>query len=429
MGYCWGSMPAGCWPAACNVSRFDRNLKPLTKKPTSFSPYYRCTAVSGETQSGRIAVNRYWMQSGTCLKYKGSCEAVPSTWIDEEANTCQFPLKCGPKISVLKSNYLSQPHKSWKVYEIKIVCFKDDYLTACQKATKYQFTSNVDTTDESNSEIEVSRRKRRKINNKRWVTPDVSQPKKAKFKKQGRPASSNDYQQEKSDSEKSELETTSSSGLDPLHTFPIFNPITTHNELAFSNATSQNLEITLDFPGSQSRSLDTCNNENTSIASNFQIADALVQPEAMIQQVGNDNICLNWNSFSQEFKRFQRVLLNEIQDLKTEVAILKCAVIKQSTVDAIACPVSLPIKSEADLADVELLLQDVASSAKFFNWCETVGGREYKHHSRRLLSRIFAQSLALNINLTGISKKNAPKIAFKGMNIYKVVIRKYANSN
>ncbi|CAG7824787.1 unnamed protein product, partial [Allacma fusca] len=141
-------------------------------------------------------------------------------------------------------------------------------------------------------------------------------------------------------------------------------------------ATSQNLEIIFDLPGSQSRSLETCHNETTSIASNFQIVDAIVQPEAMIQQVGNDNISLNWNSFSQEFKRFQRVLLNEIQDLKTEVAILKCAVIKQSTGDAIACPVSLPIKSEADLADVELLLQNVASSAKFFNWCETVGGRD-----------------------------------------------------
>ncbi|CAG7819083.1 unnamed protein product, partial [Allacma fusca] len=29
-----------------------------------------------------------------------------------------------------------------------------DYLRAFQKATTYQFTSNVDTTDESNSEIE-----------------------------------------------------------------------------------------------------------------------------------------------------------------------------------------------------------------------------------------------------------------------------------
>ncbi|CAG7638959.1 unnamed protein product, partial [Allacma fusca] len=88
----------------------------------------------------------------------------------------------------------------------------------------------------------------------------VSQPKKANFKRQGRPASSNDYQQEKSDSEKSELETTSSLGLDPLHTFPIFNPITTHNELAVSDATSQNLEIIFDLPGSQSRSLETCHN-------------------------------------------------------------------------------------------------------------------------------------------------------------------------
>ncbi|CAG7828555.1 unnamed protein product, partial [Allacma fusca] len=114
-------------------------------------------------------------------------------------------------IPVLRSNYLFQPHKSWKVYRINIICFKDDYLTAY-----------------------------------------VLQPKKAKFKKQGRPASSNDYQQEKT---VSDLETTSSSGLDPRKT----------------------------------RSLDTCNQENTSTTSTCQTADAIIQPEAIIQiSMGTD---------------------------------------------------------------------------------------------------------------------------------------------
>ncbi|CAG7828510.1 unnamed protein product, partial [Allacma fusca] len=57
-----------------------------------------------------------------------------------------------------------------------------------------------------------------------------------------------------------------------------------------------------------------------------------------------------------------------------------------------------------------------------FNWCATVGSRDYKHHARWLLCRIFVQSVSVNINWTGILKKRAPKRAFKGMNIYNVVI-------
>ncbi|CAG7659317.1 unnamed protein product, partial [Allacma fusca] len=75
---------------------------------------------------------------------EGVCEVVPSSWLEPNGNTCQFCKNKGPNITALKSNHLTKPKTNWPSYAVNIKCFEDNYVSAVEKATAYQFTSNVE---------------------------------------------------------------------------------------------------------------------------------------------------------------------------------------------------------------------------------------------------------------------------------------------
>ncbi|CAG7824148.1 unnamed protein product, partial [Allacma fusca] len=107
------------------------------------------------------------------------------------------------------------------------------------------------------------------------------------------------------------------------------------------------------------------------------------------------------------------------------------AIAKQSAVEETRCPISLPIKNQVDLQEAENILAKAVDSSTFFNWCETVGGKDLKHHVSRLLSRIFAHTFSLQINFSGSSNKkgSTPKLAFREMKICTILIGAVAKAH
>ncbi|CAG7732388.1 unnamed protein product, partial [Allacma fusca] len=270
---------------------------------------------------------------------EGTCEAVPAGWVNHCTNTCKFPMQIGPKVLGLRRNPLSKPLDSWKSHPVEIKCTLASFLEACKKATKYQFTSNIDSSDESNSEIDVSRRKRRKVQKKVLFSPEIAPTKKQKKRKV--------QLQKLSDSEKSEnsgLEGTSSTValLEPLHHNPDLPPNLPEN--------SYQTKITLvDNVGNlihENRPKSSDQPDISSIIFETEREPASVLQTGLTQS--EDDANCRWNSFLQEFKRFQRVILNEVQEVKTELLIIKSAIAKQSAVEETRCPISLPIKNQVD---------------------------------------------------------------------------------
>ncbi|CAG7719340.1 unnamed protein product [Allacma fusca] len=129
-----------------------------------------------------------------------------------------------------------------------------------------------------------------------------------------------------------------------------------------------------------------------------------------------------------EFRHFQKVLLNEILELKSELGIIKCSVAKKNTYESLLCPLDIPLKNKSELDVAEELLGGVTLTAKLVSWCETTGGKDFEHHIRRLLSKLLSHSFSLEINFTGTSKQGSPKIAFKGTNLCKIIVSSVARS-
>ncbi|CAG7731605.1 unnamed protein product, partial [Allacma fusca] len=130
-----------------------------------------------------------------------------------------------------------------------------------------------------------------------------------------------------------------------------------------------------------------------------------------------------------EFRRFERVLLNEVLELKTELGIIKSSVAKTTNYESLICPLDVPLKNKSSWDVAEELLQDVAINAKLYTWCEITGGKDYKHHMRRSLTKVFTHSFSLEIHFTGVSKKGSPKLAFQGTRLCAVIIASVSRSH
>ncbi|CAG7786182.1 unnamed protein product, partial [Allacma fusca] len=119
--------------------------------------------------------------------------------------------KNGPNITALKSNYLSKPKSKWPSYDVEIKCFEDNYIAAVEKATTYQFTSNFESSSESDSDHEA----RMKLRKRKIGTKQKSE-KATKIQKSRQPTS----RFQESGSDNSELENNSQqSALVPLYQF------------------------------------------------------------------------------------------------------------------------------------------------------------------------------------------------------------------
>ncbi|CAG9764636.1 unnamed protein product [Ceutorhynchus assimilis] len=92
-------------------------------------------------------------------------EAVPSSWISKEQGKimCFWPntISSSKVLNYIKSQ--AQPQGDWKSYPVVILTQypEESYSFACQKAKRAQYTSAVDTGEES-EEDRISKRKRKK---------------------------------------------------------------------------------------------------------------------------------------------------------------------------------------------------------------------------------------------------------------------------
>ncbi|CAG7726293.1 unnamed protein product [Allacma fusca] len=391
---------------------------------------------------------------------EGVCEVVPSSWLESNGNTCQFPKNKGPNITVLKHNYLTKPKTKWPSYAVNIKCFEDNYVSAVEKATAYQFTSNV----ESSSEDEIDQGARMKLRKRKIISiPQID-----KVSKKGRgnkPAKVVD-----SDSDNLDIEAYQYNS----------HPGSANAEF------NSSVEQTLEFVGenSEARGLETCQDvivtmvtaENAGNCFSSTGIPVIPQGEFGLQQFEQENskvlnggqepptssasvpICNNgiiatphYSNFTDgqnfvgrrpnrtsnselenlttEFRRFERVLLNEVLELKTELGIIKRSVAKTTNYESLICPLDVPLKNKSSWDVAEELLQDVSINAKLYTWCEITEGKDYKHHMRRLLTKVFTHSFSLEINFTGVSKKGSPKLAFQGTRLCAVIIASVSRSH
>lgn len=57
------------------------------------------------------------------------------------------------------------------------------------------------------------------------------------------------------------------------------------------------------------------------------------------------------------------------------------------------------------------------------SWCELIGGSDYKHHVRRVLSRLFDHEFSLMVNMSGLFK-NGKKISFGNLHTCMTLLSK-----
>ncbi|CAG7818617.1 unnamed protein product [Allacma fusca] len=344
---------------------------------------------------------------------EGVCEVVPSSWLESNGSTCQFPKNKGPNITALKNNYVS----------------------AVEKATAYQFTSNV----ESSSEDELDPEARMKLRKRKIISiPQID-----KVSKKGRgnkPAKVVD-----SDSDNLDIEAYQySKPLAPLHNFQVQNSHPGSANAEFNSSVEQ----TLEFVGgnSEARGSETCQDviftmvtaenagncfSSTGIPVNPQGEFGLQQFEQENSEVLNGGqepptssasvtICNNgiiatphYSNFTDgqnfvgrrpnrtsnselenltnDFRRFERVLLNEVLELKTELGIIKSSVAKTINYESLICPLDVPLKNKSAWDVAEELLQD-AINAQLYTWCEITGGKYYKQHMRTRLCAVIIEA-------------------------------------
>ncbi|CAG7818616.1 unnamed protein product [Allacma fusca] len=353
---------------------------------------------------------------------EGVCEVVPSSWLESNGSTCQFPKNKGPNITALKSNYLTKPKTNWHSYAVNIKCFEDNYVSAVEKATAYQFTSNV----ESSSEDELDPEARMKLRKRKIISiPQID-----KVSKKGRgnkPAKVVDSDSDNLDIEayqynshpgsanaefNSSVEQTlefvggnseargSETCQDVIFTMVTAEnagncfsstgiPVNPQGEFGLQQFEQENSEVLNggQEPPTSSASVTICNNGiiATPHYSNFTDGQNFVGRRP--NRTSNSEL----ENLTNDFRRFERVLLNEVLELKTELGIIKSSVAKTINYESLICPLDVPLKNKSAWDVAEELLQD-AINAQLYTWCEITGGKYYKQHMRTRLCAVIIEA-------------------------------------
>ncbi|CAG7815263.1 unnamed protein product, partial [Allacma fusca] len=88
------------------------------------------------------------------------------------------------------------------------------------------------------------------------------------------------------------------------------------------------------------------------------------------------------------------------------------------------CPVKIPISSEEELFQTVEKLKDKLIRDTFLKWCNSIGGVDFKGHTRRVLSRVFTNDFATRINFSG----KGGKVKFSGLPIATQIIASVSSS-
>ncbi|CAG7831871.1 unnamed protein product [Allacma fusca] len=287
---------------------------------------------------------------------ENSIEVIPTKWIYSNWKKCKCPADL-KTFSKLRSKPESERQKSWVPYAIEVKCQTDEYMSAQNQAQHLQFTSNIESSD-SGTEGLQARKKRKTKPTQKYQNSNNS------FKSSKKPAPIQDDGSSEDDEEALHIAMETPTNLAPLYK----QPSQLNHVISDPEETSRS--------SSENYSQNSIASASTGTPSPFLVTD-----------------------LQAELRRFQEVVLTELHTIKSDVEIVRSAVVRNNSRQNPECPFHRPLSNNADLQAAEESLKD--SKDIFKNWCVSLGGTSAESHTRRILGKLFKHEYSLEFNFTG----------------------------
>ncbi|CAG7725249.1 unnamed protein product, partial [Allacma fusca] len=250
-------------------------------------------------------------------------------------------------LSKLRTDPTSEPDKeSWENLVVEFKCTADTYQTVSQQATHLQFTSTIESSCSSVDQNYYENRYRdRKPTSKLegFVTSSKSQSATSKLKKTICDAVG-----------------TSSENPDWSLTDTVGNEDTTKISLHCVETGTEERD------GASPTSFGKV------------LSEEIVNGPQFISKI---------DSMQAEFRHFQEIVATELKDIKSDLEVVRSAVVKPNQCRKPTYPFKIPISNDVDLDAAEDII--ATEQVSFKSWCVSIGGSSASHHMRRLLTSIF----------------------------------------
>ncbi|OXA42092.1 hypothetical protein Fcan01_23291 [Folsomia candida] len=299
-------------------------------------------------------------------------EAVPRSWVNEESRMCRWPNIAGPQLDKLRK-VQSSPENQWITYNnIKILKLCSDFKTARSKAILAETKNSLDTSEDLNK----GKKKTRGAKNQLKSTRDLS----------------SERDNSSSSSSSSILAINFCSSLEPP-TSIFVDPPSNNNDQIIIPSTSlaphvvASSTVELNEPNFQPNVAD---NSEIICSDNFVVVD-----DGLLAQL------------TQTIQDFKEVILREIQEVKSDIAIIRAQVLQQNKTAVVPARCSkIPMKTVEDWSELEVWLGSVEEAKQIIvTDLELIGGNDLNDLTRRLLARIMTAELSKQVNFTGSNGK------------------------
>ncbi|CAG7721243.1 unnamed protein product [Allacma fusca] len=124
-----------------------------------------------------------------------------------------------------------------------------------------------------------------------------------------------------------------------------------------------------------------------------------------------------------KLRRFQEVVLSEQHSIKSDIEIIRSAVVRNNLSSKPKCPFRKPISSVPELQVAEEVLEEEKVSFKF--WCISIGGTNAEDHVRRILKKLDLHEFSFEFNFTGKYGKKS----FKKLSVCNIIIEVVIDSH
>ncbi|CAG7721242.1 unnamed protein product [Allacma fusca] len=308
-------------------------------------------------------------------------DVIPSKWIRGEGKECKCP-KNVKLLGKLQSKSDLVADENWKTWDTEVKYQSNTFLRAHKYSKCLQCTSYVETSESTGEENSNETRKRkRRPNPKYYQSPSGQEipPKKSKTRRIQVYGSSSDEEQ------------------------VVVPPVPRNLTPVYTNTSvTPDLKEDSDIFESSFEIHGECSKETF--------------PAPTLLSTGGEDL-------KSKLRRFQEVVLSEQHSIKSDIEIIRSAVVRNNLSSKPKCPFRKPISSVPELQVAEEVLEEEKVSFKF--WCISIGGTNAEDHVRRILKKLDLHEFSFEFNFTGKYGKKS----FKKLSVCNIIIEVVIDSH